>query len=925
MTGGIGSLPPEPAGLVGRAAELETILDRLNGLEAGTPAVAIVSGDAGIGKSRFLAEVDRRAAGHRTLAAAGSAIGGLRPFALVADALRSDAVLRPTFDETVARALAGGASELEVIDGIVSLVEEAAAGGPILVLLDDLHRTDPSTALTLRHLVHRVPDLPVGLVVALRTGTSNRHAAVFVDEACSRGALQVQLPPLDEAMVADMAADVLGAPPGPVLLDALDRAAGNPLYVMECLAALDAGGALADTGTYRELVGDPLPGSLRETVLQTLRPLPAETIELLELAAVIGSEFTTRDLASVSGRGAGVLYEQLQPALRRGIVVDTGAAMAFAHGIVEESLYQQVPESVRRTLHHDIGLALARTAQGRSRAAHHLLRGASDGDDETADELLTIAEGAVSLDTEADLRSAAFGVMSARHPARVETLRRTIACLGMTGRLDEARALAEAHLPGADPSLARAIHLGLVRASSDASEHVSALEAVEAVRMVGGLEAAEDAELTAFEATSLVWSGDPERGARVAATVVDREDAPPLATVLAEQMLSTTALLAGDAQAAVERARRAVSVERAHGTETASGIYLGMALMGTEALDEASTAFDEVHERSLDRAHASGAVYAGLSAALCHLLAGRLDVAELRAESGLAQARATGNGDGVLVGHAVLARVALHEGELERARDEVGQGEIAMATLGPGVDWFCWARALVLTETGDAEQAYRELAAAWEMLAAHRYLGSYQALAPDLVRMAMAHRDHAFASSVAAEVALGAQRSGSLSAVAAAEHCAGLVAEDAQRLADAAEHDERARRPLAAAAARVDAAAVLPDAAAKDLLRRARDAFAAAGAAGDAARVDALLRTRGLGARHRTPRPVAGWESLTAAERRVVPLVASGMTSKMIAGELYVSVFTVDTHLRHIYRKLGIRSRAQLATAWAAHTATLHR
>jgi DNA-binding CsgD family transcriptional regulator len=134
---------------------------------------------------------------------------------------------------------------------------------------------------------------------------------------------------------------------------------------------------------------------------------------------------------------------------------------------------------------------------------------------------------------------------------------------------------------------------------------------------------------------------------------------------------------------------------------------------------------------------------------------------------------------------------------------------------------------------------------------------------------------------------------------------------------------ETGPRPLETAAAREDAAALLDRADATDQLRAALAAYQEAGATADVTRVRAALRARGVrvGVRAGRQRPATGWDSLTPTERKVVALAAEGLTSRQIGERLYISGFTVGSHLRHIYQKLGINSRLQLAAAMHRHEA----
>lgn len=86
------------------------------------------------------------------------------------------------------------------------------------------------------------------------------------------------------------------------------------------------------------------------------------------------------------------------------------------------------------------------------------------------------------------------------------------------------------------------------------------------------------------------------------------------------------------------------------------------------------------------------------------------------------------------------------------------------------------------------------------------------------------------------------------------------------------------------------------------------------GATADLARVDALLRGLGARRRRRQPeRPTTGWDALTRMERQVTDLVAEGLTNPEIGTRLYISRRTVETHLSHVFAKIGVSSRAQVA------------
>jgi len=128
-------------------------------------------------------------------------------------------------------------------------------------------------------------------------------------------------------------------------------------------------------------------------------------------------------------------------------------------------------------------------------------------------------------------------------------------------------------------------------------------------------------------------------------------------------------------------------------------------------------------------------------------------------------------------------------------------------------------------------------------------------------------------------------------------------------------------RPLVRAAVLEDAGRLLPEARAAEaipLLETALASYAAAGAERDAARVRSLLRARGIRPAAGGPRSAPAWPELTESEFAVVSLVAQGATNREVAEHLYLSPYTVNSHLRHVFTKLGIRSRVELARLAAA-------
>jgi predicted ATPase len=219
--------------LRGRAVELRTLIDALGRAAGGRPAVVIVEGEAGIGKSRLLAEA-LEAAGARGLqvvAGRGQDLERNRPFGLLADSLgcsRSSpdprraaiAALLATHDGD--RGLATVSSDpglqFQAVDAFLELLEALALQGPLVLGLDDLQWADPSSLLILGALVRRLADSPVALLAGLRPlprGAELERALAALDAA---GARRLVLGQLDPEAVTQLVAEAVGAEPGPRLL-----------------------------------------------------------------------------------------------------------------------------------------------------------------------------------------------------------------------------------------------------------------------------------------------------------------------------------------------------------------------------------------------------------------------------------------------------------------------------------------------------------------------------------------------------------------------------------------------------------------------------------------------------------------------------------------------------------------------------------
>ena len=237
-----------------------------------------------------------------------------------------------------------------------------------------------------------------------------------------------------------------------------------------------------------------------------------------------------------------------------------------------------------------------------------------------------------------------------------------------------------------------------------------------------------------------------------------------------------------------------------------------------------------------------------------------------------------------------------------------------------GAEMVAFAAALVAEAEGDESRAFQALRRYWqydlerEIRYYHRYLG------PVLLRLALTFGQADLAHEVVAVMQDGAALAPEVPTVAcAALRCRGLLEGDPEPLLEATELARKGGRAFDHAATCEDAAGVLVHAGrpetAKPLLIEAQSRYDDMGATAWSARVAASLRRLGVrqGARGRRRRAEKGWESLTASERSVSELVAQGLTNRQAARRLHISPHTVNTHLRHVFQKLSVTTRAELA------------
>ncbi len=944
--------PPRAADvLVGRDAELAALDRGLAGAVAGEGGLVWLLGEGGIGKTTIadatIAAARRR--GMAVFAASADELEQHRPFGVLADAL---AIADPDDPDprraSVARLLApdrdpgiaadgavlrgGGELAFAIAEAILVLLEDRCVHTPALLVLEDLHWADLQSLELVGRLARRATTMPLLVLATARVAPAREEVDRAVALSVERGAERRSLAPLDASEAEALAARLTGGTPDVHLRACVAACGGNPLFVSVLVEGLEAEQAIERRADGRVEAADrSVPASLAATVLGRLRALPSDAVETVRLASVLGGEFAVTDLALLAGRPAAELAAPLREALAAGTLVERGDRLGFAHDVVREALYDDLPRSVRVGLHRDLGQALAAAGRDALTVAEHLVRGARPGDRDAVTWLERAASEAAarSAGVAAELLSAALDLVLPGDPDRGRLEAELALRLLAAGRRLPGEELARRVLDGgAHPPADGALQLALARSLIDRGALPDALvELGRAAEQPDGA-AADRAEALAWLTIEPLFAHDLDRAEGVArrALAVAEESGAAHVLALSLTRLSHVVGLRGDFAQQQRLTARAVAVTMADGGRdphhvSHAHMNHAMALAEVDRAEEGIAAIAagrrEYERLGLEETLRNTHHYASYPL----MVAGRWDdavadletAATLSAESGLAWVV------DVLASQAVILT---RQDELEPARAVVAAAEDALAAGAPEfrVGWTAWGRALVEESDGRPELARETLWAAWERAEAAGAWAEQRWFALDLARLLADAGDAERGDRVAARMLqLAAFVDAPPTVAALALRCRALVAGDIEQLVAAAEAYPPDPRPHERALAYEDAAVACAAAGDLDRARTLSDEALAVyerlGARRDAARTAGRLRQHGLrrGQRGSRQRPATGWAALTPSERRVAELAAEGLSNPRIAERLVISRHTVATHVSRALAKLELRSRHELA------------
>ncbi|MGH7857437.1 MAG: ATP-binding protein, partial [Candidatus Binatia bacterium] len=822
-----------------------------------------------------------------------------------------------------------------LLDRIVDEVEQITLDEPLLLEVEDLHWADEASLVGLHRILRRAPQLPVAVLATARPTPRRPELDQLIRSLRGSDHRHVILGPLPAESVTALLRQLLGATPGPALVSRAEPAAGNPLFLTELVRALQGDGLLDVRDGVAEATGGAVPSSLRVMIVRTLGFLQSSTLDVLRSASLLGVSFSLDELAAVTDGRPEDLHEQLSEAMGSGVFIEDGDRLAFRHELVRDAVYEDVPLAMRRVMHRDAGRQLAAYGAKATVVATHMDLGASPGDLEVVTWLRRAADESVSRSWEAYVRyvERALELLTEDAPGgsggegdlRREIVAHLVEPLVNVGRSSRAEELGREWLRRRGPApLEAMVRHALGVALQQQNRLWEAAQEWKAGAAARGLPEGDRARMLAYSSNNALLLGDLEAAESDAAQAVAVGERLDDDWTCADALgcLAMVAAARGRPAEAVSLAQRAVGIADAHPARghpdfVALRVHLGCSLLDTDAFDDATREFGvglRMAERHGLLVQAS-MLQAGLAAT--GFFGGDWEQASAGAEAAVRTSEEGGMRVAGAFSRALLARMLIAADELEAAEEQITTAE---GEGGPqlGVELLIWSRALLMEARGEVEQAKRTLENGWSLVAPFRYFLSYRSLAPDLVRLALLAGDMNLAAGVTDEVEEGARRSRIASAEAAALRCRGLVGDDVELKCAAVDAYRRSPRKMDLALACEEAGAALSVASdvarALPLLEEAFGGFERLGAERDARRTERLLRS--LGGRVRRvaarARSVTGWDSLTPTEVRVVELVCEGMTNREAAERLFVSRRTIDTHLTHVFQKLGVRSRTQL-------------
>jgi DNA-binding CsgD family transcriptional regulator len=911
--------------LVGRRAEIQALELALAGALAGEGGCVVITGEAGIGKSRLIRELSQLAAARRVPVVAGRAVpaSASAPYRPVTEALLQLLRRRPLPDDpslapwlphlaallpgSVAGSRAahsGGGVDSQALRGeaVLQLLRRLEPDG-LVVAMEDLHWADPDTVSLVEYLADNAAGQPLLFAVSLRTEPPSPASDLARRQRGRPGIVHLPLGRLCDREVTEMIAACSPAAGADVRSRVGQASEGVPLFVEELLAAPG------------------VPQSISETVRGRLSEFPGRERTVLEAAAVMGRRFDWEILPAASGQAPEVVSRALARAVERILVIADGEGFQFRHALTREAvLMSMLPPRLRQAAAaglaaidaahpglgggwRDVAADLAARSGDRARAGR-LLR--DSGRDSLGVGALATAIG--TLRRAADLLEGS--------PERAEAELTLIEALALAGRVDEAAAAGTrligrlGDVPATRGTRVEA-HLRLAHAAVAASRWPMARHHIEAtVRLAAaGTDPNLSARAAVLSAEVALAADDVEGACRTAERVLAMDGADPDVRCHAFEIVGRSGRLHDLPAAATAFEAALATAERAN-----------LPVWRLRALHELGTVdmFARMDTRRLLGARQLGEQMGALSTAaeldlqLSACFTGRWDLERCDAHAGSALE---------VAGHLRLDQVAakalaVMAGSASMRADVTATEQLSARALAadpadPMLAGFCRASVgmawFMAGDTAAALRPFAEGTAALSRLPNAEPI-SIRALWP-LIQAAQGDRQAAATLEEARRLgveAFGLNRGLLAFAQAVLEGRSGRPGRADAILAGHAAAFANCES-WADLAGFIAAPRALADGWGEPArwLTAARDRFTSLGLDRLAGRCAELLR----GA---SPNPWAG-QGVTDREADVLRLVIEGLANKEIAAALRLSPRTVEKHVENLLRKTGARSRTELA------------
>jgi DNA-binding CsgD family transcriptional regulator len=914
--------------IVGREVELARIGGFLDAVGSGLAGL-LFDGEAGIGKTTLWSAAVEQARRRPYVVLSARAVESEAKLAFTAlgDLLEpvADDVL-PELPEPQRRAIA--VALLREEPGVRALDQRAVGAGtttilrllarstPVVVAVDDLQWLDRASARVLDFALRRLGDVLLGLVASNRPGGDSSSASDLERALPASRLTRIQVGPLTLAALHEVLKSRLGRSfPRRTLLRIEEVAGGNPFFALEIARDLSA-------DALPGLPFMPLPDNLVRLVEARISNLPTATRMMLLAAAAVPTP-TVKVVAGAVEATTSRSLHGLERAESAGIVRLDGGGIRFSHPLFAAAVYSSASPADRRRVHARLACLVGDVEE----RARHLALAANGVDEATATKLDAAAEHARrrgAPDTAAALAAQACLLTPPHGTAQIR--RRTVKAAEYqfhSGELQRARAMLDEVLQDAPAGLERADALRLLgEILSQEKSFPEAIRAYEdALDQVGDDLAARSVIETrlAFAVHVGADFAGAKRHADRALSLAEQLGEPELvAEALAVSLMPTFLLGLGVDEGKIERALALEDPHRPTPIMMRPSLCAGGLALFCGDLERSVSILSPLRARILESGYESDLPFVSSYLSWAECWRGNLAAATAHCEESLECAARIGGGPILYWAFAFAAVPAAYAGDRPLAMARIAKCRELSDRVEADIalQWAGWARAVLALSESDPQaaddvlsefvpifeqhgvpdpivgfflpDAIEAMISTGQLERAERLLKTFEESAARLSRgwaITAAGRCRAHLKSAGADLD-GASRTAA-KAVALGERLE-LRLELARTLLVAGQIERRRRQKLAA----------------REFLERALVIFDAAGAI--------LWAERARGERARGGLRRVAPDHLTENERRVAELAASGLTNREVAAQLFMSPKTVEANLARAYRKLGIRSRAEL-------------